>query len=353
MVGGASVYTSTGSPIAHIPPEEEFVTGKKQHKKRVVAILRFHIFVIVGLADGRAKFFSWADRDSLGRTRVIDKKDCGGNFLKASNDVSPVLAYSPELRYVSYTKPFVDTLRAFLSVEHSGQSVGFKRTIPRLRGIANFVKFLEEADIDHKMPFPVEMVHNLTKAMSDYMQLKLDEVGYDVQIRMEHNVRNAISLLCSIDTATIPLVLTPGFPTDTYLNEFPTHSKMILDQKMYRPNPSLDDDKHPKNFLWSLLKKLYNDYIDISNALENIDVFMSSVGKDNPLANASIVKIYGRYVQILQDIKETAWMISQIIGLKEKDRWYYGGGLYMGKKMPDFSSENPNVPRIEYPLTLN
>ncbi|ELP93427.1 hypothetical protein EIN_058820 [Entamoeba invadens IP1] len=388
VLGGASVYTATGTFLTQIPPEEEGgKIEKKELKKRVTAICRFNLFVVVGLADGKAKFFTWDYRYSH-----LEKKECGGTIVrifphpdfpkvvivsengnekrvvgltywspieKSFTFISPYLAHSPELRYVSFIKPFVDQLRMFVSTEYPNQSVGFKRTIPRLRGVYNFVKWLEEADRSHKMPFPVDLVWELTKAMQAYCLMQEDiaagkeKEDYYRLVRAENRILIQMSRLCSVDTVSISLKDNPNFPDHTYLNDFTHNFKKVLSAQMFKPMISDSDSTNYKNYLWKLLKALFDDYTDFADTLESMDILMSTISRDNLYAFVSAIKIYGRYIQLMQDIKETAWTISQMLKIKEPDRWYYGGGLYMGKKMPELCSDNPNVPEEEYPLKMN
>ncbi|EDR26465.1 hypothetical protein EDI_009780 [Entamoeba dispar SAW760] len=389
IVGGASVYTATGTFLTKIAPEDDIKTEKKvaQNKRRVTAITRFNLFVVIGLADGKAKFFTWDYRYS-----GIEKKECGGKIIriyphpelnkvcfitengserrivgltywspieKSFTFISPYLAHSPELRYVSYIKPFVDQLRVFVSCDYPNESVGFKRTKPRLRGIYNFVKFLEQADNVHRLPFPVNLVWQLTVAMQKYCELQdailsgKEKDNYFSVIRAENRVLAQISKICFVDTVSIPLKDQPQFPAHTYLNDFTHHFEKVLNAQMYKPIVSESDKSNYKNFLWKILKTLFDDYVDFADALENLDILMSTINRDNVYAFVGAIKIYGRYIQIMQDIKETAWSIAQVLGIRETDRWYYGGGLYMGKKMPEVCSDQPNIPEVEFPLKMN
>ena len=136
-------------------------------------------------------------------------------------------------------------------------------------------------------------------------------------------------------------------------NQFSHEFNKTLIAQMHKPVTNEADRVNYKNHLWKLLKGLFQDYVDVNNTIENIDILMTTITRDNMFAYIGAIKIYGRYIQIMQDIKEAGWTIAQVLGIKETDRWYYGGGLYMGKKMPETFSDQPNIPQVEYPLKMN
>ena len=390
VCGGASVFTASGTFLTKIPPEDEDMKidkKKSNNKKRVTAITRFNLFVVVGLADGKCKMFTWDFRYT-----GIEKKECGGKVIKifphqeimkvaivtengserrivgltywspiekSFTFISPHLAHSQELRYVSFIKPFVDQLRIFVSCNYENQSMGFKRTIPKIRGVYNFIKFLAQADNVHRMPFPVSLVWQLTIAMQEYCKLQdaimtgKEKEDWFAVIRAENKVLANMNKICMLDTISIPMKDEAGFPNDTYLNQFSHEFNKTLIAQMHKPVTNEADRVNYKNHLWKLLKGLFQDYVDVNNTIENIDILMTTITRDNMFAYIGAIKIYGRYIQIMQDIKEAGWTIAQVLGIKETDRWYYGGGLYMGKKMPETFSDQPNIPQVEYPLKMN
>ena len=389
VYGSVMVFTSSGTFLMRVAGEDEAKQTDKKgvYKHRVTAITRFNLFVVVGCADGRVRFFTWDFRHS-----VLEKKECSGPVLrvfphpdvnrvviltengsekhivgltywapmdKSVDFISPQLAFSPELRYVSFCKPFVEQMRDFISVNFPEKSVGFSRNLPRFVTLLNFVHFLEEADNVHRMPFPIEPVFELTASMAAYCDLVAQiragqaESNYYTLMRAELEVLRKINVLCSIDTSTVTLKRQATFPDETFLSSMSRHFEKTLNAQMFKPVVGDADDTNYKNYLYKLLKQLFHEYFQVFNALESIDTLMTTIPNEDPFMTLNIIKVYGRYVQILQDVREVAWMIAQILKINDPNRWYYGGGLYHGRKLPSVCSDLENVPEEEFPLKMN